>query len=135
VEVGGAGRFSPAVAKLTKPGFTFISDRVTGKPLFDIEEAPVPKSDLDSEQAWPTQPRPVKPPPYARQQMRPDELTDVTPESRAYCSKLAEGAVFGNIFTPIGVKPTVLFPGTNGGANWGGASYDPGTPPPYPTST
>ncbi len=57
--------------------------------------------------------------------MRPDELTDVTPASRAYCSKLVEDAVFGNIFTPIGLKPTVLFPGTNGGANWGGASYDP----------
>src|SRR5260370_23718101 len=57
--------------------------------------------------------------------MGPDELTDVTPESRAYCSKLVEDAVFANIFTPIGLKPTLLFPGTNGGANWGGASYDP----------
>src|SRR6266567_4520451 len=127
VEVRRDGRLIPAVAQVTKTGFTFVFDRVTGKPLFDIEEVPVPKSDLDSEQAWPTQPRPVNPAPYARQQMRADELTDVTPESHAYCSKLAEGAVFGNIFTPIGLKPTVLFPGTNGGANWGGASYDPET--------
>jgi quinoprotein glucose dehydrogenase len=59
--------------------------------------------------------------------MRPEELANVTPESRAYCEKLIEGAVFGEIFTPIGFKPTVLFPGTNGGANWGGSSYDPET--------
>jgi len=127
VEVRHEGRVIPAVAQVTKTGFTFVFDRVTGKPLFDIEEVPVPKSEVEGEQAWPTQPRPVKPPPYARQSMRPDELTDVTPESRAYCSKLADGAAFGNIFTPMGLKPTVLFPGSNGGANWGGASYDPET--------
>ena len=51
----------------------------------------------------------------------------MTPESRAYCSKLIDGAVFGTLFTPLGLKPTVLFPGTNGGANWGGASFDPQT--------
>src|SRR6185369_17962125 len=67
------------------------------------------------------------PPPYARQRMSPEDLTSVTPESRAYCSKLIEGAVFGEAFTPIGLRPTVLFPGTNGGANWGGASFDPET--------
>lgn len=121
------GKAIAAVAQVTKTGFTFVFDRVTGKPLFDIEEAPVPKSDVPGEQAWPTQPRPVKPPPYARQSFRRDELTDVTPESRAYCGKLIEDAVLGNIFTPIGLKPTVLFPGTNGGANWGGASFDPDT--------
>src|SRR4029077_3362179 len=73
------------------------------------------------------QPRPVKPPPYARQQMTRDELTDITPETRAYCTKLLEGAVFAPIYTPVGFKPTALFPGTNGGANWGGASFDPAT--------
>ena len=87
----------------------------------------MPKSEVPGEEAWPTQPRPVKPPPYARQKMTRDELTTVTPESRAYCSKLIDGAVFGETFTPIGLKPTVLFPGTNGGANWGGASFDPAT--------
>lgn len=127
VTVTRAGKQVPAVAQITKTGFTFVFDRVTGKPLFDIEEAPVPQSEIGGEQAWPTQPRPVKPPPYARQTFRAEELTDVTPESRAYCGKLIEGATFGSIFTPIGSKPTVLFPGTNGGANWGGASYDPET--------
>jgi quinoprotein glucose dehydrogenase len=57
--------------------------------------------------------------------MTPGELTEVTPESRAYCAKLIENASFGSLYTPIDLKPTVLFPGTNGGANWGGASFDP----------
>ncbi len=127
VEVKRDGRLVPAVAQVTKTGFTFVFDRLTGKPLFDIKEVPVAKSEVPGEQAWPTQPRPVKPPPYARQSMTRDELTDVTPESRAYCAKLLEGAVISDIFTPIGLKPTLLFPGTNGGANWGGASYDPDT--------
>lgn len=121
------GQEIPAVAQVTKTGFTFVFDRVTGRPLYDIREVPVPKSEVPGEQAWPTQPEPVAPPPYARQSMRPDELSSVTPESHAYCAKLVDGAVFGNIFTPVGLNPTILFPGTNGGANWGGASYDPET--------
>ncbi len=121
------GKPVAAVAQVTKTGYTFVFDRVSGKPLFDIEEVPVPASEVPGEKAWPTQPRPVKPPPYARQSMRPDELTNVTPESRAYCTKILEGAVFGSLYTPIGLKPTALFPGTNGGANWGGASWDPET--------
>jgi quinoprotein glucose dehydrogenase len=127
VTVRRGGKDIPAVAQITKTGFTFIFDRVTGKPLYDIREVPVPKSDVPGEQAWPTQPKPVAPPPYARQSMRRDELTDVTPESAAYCGKLIENALLGDIFTPIGLKPTVVFPGTNGGANWGGASFDPET--------
>ncbi|MEX2263110.1 MAG: pyrroloquinoline quinone-dependent dehydrogenase [Bryobacteraceae bacterium] len=122
-----AGKTTPAVVQVTKTGFTFVFDRVTGKPLFDIEERPVPSSEVPGEQAWPTQPVPVKPPPFARQSMTREELTNVTPESRAYCAKLTEDAVFGALYTPIGLKPTVLFPGTNGGTNWGGASFDPET--------
>jgi len=125
VRRGGAS--VPAVVQVTKTGFTFVFDRVTGAPLFEIEERAVPTSEVPGEQAWPTQPFPVRPRPFARQSMTREELTDVTPESRAYCAKLVEGAVFGSLFTPIGLKPTVLFPGTNGGANWGGASFDPET--------
>lgn len=121
------GKKIPAVAQITKTGFVFLFDRVTGKPLFDIEERKVPPSEIPGEQAWPTQPFPVKPAPFARQSMRLDELNDLTPESKAFCSKLVEGAVFGELYSPIGLKPTVLFPSTNGGANWGGASYDPET--------
>lgn len=121
------GKPVPAVVQVTKMGFTFVFDRTTGTPLFDIEERPVPPSEVPGEQAYPTQPFPLKPPPYARQSISRDELTGVTPESRAFCEKLIEGAVLGSIYTPIGLKPTVLFPGTNGGANWGGASFDPET--------
>ncbi len=125
VRRGGAS--VPAVVQVTKTGFTFVFDRVTGAPLFEIEERAVPASEVPGEQAWPTQPFAVRPRPFARQSMTREELTDVTPESRAYCAKLVEGAVFGSLFTPIGLKPTALFPGTNGGANWGGASFDPET--------
>lgn len=121
------GRLIPAVAQVTKMGFTFLFERTTGKPVFDIVEKPVPPSMIPGEAAWPTQPVPVKPPPFARQSMKREELTNVTPESRAFCEKLIEGAVFGDLYTPIGDKPTVLFPGTNGGTNWGGASFDPET--------
>jgi glucose dehydrogenase len=121
------GKLIDAVAQVTKTGFTFLFERVTGKPLFDIVEKAVPGSDVPGESPYPTQPFPVKPPPFARQSFRAEDLTDVTPESRAYCGKLVEGAVFGSLFTPISTKPTVLFPGTNGGANWGGASFDPET--------
>jgi quinoprotein glucose dehydrogenase len=121
------GRDVPAVAQVTKTGFTFVFDRVTGRPLFDIVERPVPKSEIAGEQASPTQPIPVKPKPFIRQSMTRDELTSVTPESREFCSKIVEDAVFGSLYTPVGLKPTVLFPGTNGGANWGGASFDPET--------
>lgn len=121
------GKLVDAVAQVTKTGFTFLFERTTGKPLFDIVEKPVPQSEIPGESAFATQPFPVKPPPYARQSFRAEELTDVTPESRAYCAKLIEGATFGGLFTPMGMKPTVLFPGTNGGANWGGASFDPET--------
>ena len=121
------GRKVPAVAQITKTGFVFLLDRLTGKPLFEVVEKPVPPSEVPGEHAWPTQPFPVKPPPFARQGMTRDELANVTPEHRAFCEKLVEDAVFGNLFTPIGLKPTVLFPGTNGGANWGGGSFDPET--------
>lgn len=121
------GKMVDAVAQVTKTGFTFVFERATGKPLFDIVEKPVPASEVPGEAAWPTQPFPVKPAPFIRQSFKPEELTDVTPESRAFCAKMIEGAVFGHLFTPIGLKPTVLFPGTNGGANWGGASFDPTT--------
>jgi quinoprotein glucose dehydrogenase len=125
IRVRRGGRMVDAVAQVTKTGFTFLFDRVTGKPLFPIEETPVPPSEVPGESAWPTQPFPLKPPPFARQSMKPEELTRVTPESRAFCENLIKDAVMKPLYTPIGLQPTVLFPGTNGGANWGAASFDP----------
>lgn len=121
------GRAVDAVAQVTKMGFTFLFDRANGKPLFEIEDKPVPQSTVPGEATAATQPFPVKPAPFARQSFRPEELTNVTPESRAFCEKLIEGATFGPLYTPFGLKRTILFPGTNGGANWGGASADPTT--------
>ena len=78
VQVRKNGKLIDAVAQVTKTGFTFVFDRVTGEPVFPIEEVPVPASEIPGESAWPTQPRPVKPPPYARQSMTADELGNVT---------------------------------------------------------
>jgi quinoprotein glucose dehydrogenase len=119
------GKDIPAVAQITKMGFVFVLDRLTGKPLFPVEERPVPQTVIPGEQTSPTQPFPVKPPPFARQTFSFDELTNVTPESRAECQKLLEGAVTGPMYRPIGFDWTIMFPGTNGGANWGGGSFDP----------
>ncbi|MBM3757472.1 MAG: pyrroloquinoline quinone-dependent dehydrogenase [Acidobacteria bacterium] len=127
VRVSRGGSLVDAVAQVTKTGFTFLFERSTGKPLFDIVEKPVPASGIPGEQAWPTQPYPVKPPPFARQSMTPDELTDLTPELRAACTKLLGDAVPGPLYTPLGLQATLLFPGADGGANWGGASFDPET--------
>jgi outer membrane protein assembly factor BamB len=122
------GRSIEAVAQITKTGFVFVFDRATGRPLFDVEERAVPRSPIAGEESWPTQPFPVKPPPFARQSMRLDELTTVTPESRSECLEKIKGAeIEGSLYRPVTEKPTVFFPGTNGGANWGGGSFDPAT--------
>ena len=121
------GRTIPAVAQVTKTGFLFVLHRETGEPLLPVEERPVPKSTLPGEQTHPTQPYPVKPPPLARQSMTAAELTEVTPESRAECLAITEGAKLDvKLYDPLGEQDQVLFPGLNGGANYGGASYDPG---------
>jgi quinoprotein glucose dehydrogenase len=103
----------------------FVLNRLTGVPWFGVEERPVPASSIPEEQASQTQPFPMKPPPIARQSMTADELTNVTPESRAECSAiLAQAHVLGAFFQPWSLDYTLNFPGGNGGANWGGASYD-----------
>ncbi|MCC7153022.1 MAG: pyrroloquinoline quinone-dependent dehydrogenase [Bryobacterales bacterium] len=117
----------PAVAQIAKTGFVFLLNRLTGRPLFPVEERSVPASTVPGEEAWPTQPFPTRPPPFARQSFKAEELTTVTEESRRECRQLIEGAVFGTLFTPLSESPTVLFPGTNGGANWPGPSFDPET--------
>lgn len=126
VSVQRGGRTVPAVGQVTKQGFLFLLDRLTGKPLFEVEERDVPSNELEGEHSWPTQPFPLKPPAFSRQAMTADEITSVTPESRAECLEMTKDAVFGEpLFHPLHEKPTVLFPGLNGGANWGGAAFDP----------
>ena len=126
ISINRAGQKVPAVAVITKTGFVFVLDRLSGEPLFEVEERPVPTGDTPGEEYWPTQPHPIKPPPFARQSMTRDEITDITPESRAECIALLENAqIEGPLFRPIGARLTVMFPGTNGGANWGGGAFDP----------
>lgn len=125
VTVGRNGVQVPAVAQVTKMGMMFLFNRVTGEPLFPIEERKVPASSLAGEEAWPTQPFPLKPPPYARQSMTLDEITNVTPESHSECVQILEGAIPKDMYTPWAPNLFLEFPGDNGGTNWGGASYDP----------
>ena len=128
VEVTRDGKPVKAVAVATKTGFLFLFNRATGEPLFDIEEHPVPSGDVPGEYYHPTQPRPVLPRPFIRQSMRADEITTVTPESRAECLEMIEGAsVEGPLFRPRLRQRTVFFPGTNGGSNYGGGAFDPAT--------
>ena len=122
------GKKVQAVAQVAKTGFVFVLDRVTGRPLFPVEERPVEMSDVPGEQTWPTQPFPVKPPPFARQSVKWDEITDITPESRADCMEIIDGSYLdGEMFRPARRQMTIIIPGSNGGANWGGASFDPTT--------
>ena len=118
------GRDIPAIAQVTKMGFVFILDRLTGKPLFPVEERRVPKSDVPGEAAWPTQPFPVKPPPLVRQSLSEGDISTVTPESNLYCARLFRSLESHGMYTPYGRKMTLVVPGTLGGANWSGASFD-----------
>jgi quinoprotein glucose dehydrogenase len=129
VEVRQGGRTIPAVAAVSKSGMLFLLERTTGKPIYGVEERPVPASDTPGEAAWPTQPFPVKPPPFARQSFSLNEVAKLTPEHEAWCRKLVvdNGLKLGGPYLPTGHSvPTVQFPGYQGGANWGGGSFDPG---------
>jgi quinoprotein glucose dehydrogenase len=128
IDVKQGGKTIPAVAVVSKVGMLFLLDRVTGKPIYGVEERPVPASDAPGEAAWPTQPFPLKPAPFARQSMTMDDIAKVTPEHEAYCRKLIvdNKLQLGGPYLPTGFKtPTVQFPGYQGGANWGGGSFNP----------
>lgn len=115
------GRMVDAVAQATKHGLLFVFDRVSGKPLFPIREMPVPASTVPGEQTSPTQPFPTLPAPYARQRLTADMLTTRTPEAHAQAAAAFAGFVSDGPFAPLRTdKPTVVFPGFDGGAEWGG---------------
>jgi glucose dehydrogenase len=115
----------PAVAEVTKMGLVFLLDRITGKPLFPVEERPVPQSQVPGESAWPTQPFPLKPAPLSRDRIAPDDITTVTPESHRFCADLFGQLVSRGRYTPYGLELTLVFPGTLGGGTWSGGSFDP----------
>lgn len=115
------------VAQLGKQGFVWVFNRVTGEPLWPIEERPVPKSEMPNEEASATQPFPTKPPAFARQKFTADDLNPyLTPEDRARFRDMILSARNEGLFTPPGTRTTIEMPGNNGGANWGGAAVDPG---------
>ena len=113
--------------QLTKQGFAFVFDRVTGKPVWPIEERPVPQSDVAGEHAWPTQPFPTKPAAFAPQGMTLDDAFDLTPELKAAAQAELKKYRLGPLYTPPSVEGTFTRPGVIGGANWGGAAFDPAT--------
>ncbi len=115
----------PAVVQVTKSGFVFVLDRVTGRPLFPVEERPVAASTVPGEGASPTQPVPLRPPPLVRQSIARDQLSTVTPDSARSCADLFDTTRTGPLFTAPGPALTLTFPGTLGGANWSGVAFDP----------
>lgn len=121
------GKKRDAVAQITKSAHVFLFDRDTGEPLFPVEERPVQSSDVPGEEAWPTQPVPVKPPPFQAQAFTPDMVTTRTPEAHTYVLDRLLRARTAEAYIPPSLEGTVIFPGFDGGGEWGGAAVDPKT--------
>ncbi len=119
------GRKIDAVAQVTKGGVVFLFNRETGEALFPIEERPVPASDIPGEVTYPTQPFPLKPFPFARQVFREDDITDISPDAHEFVLERFRGYRSAGQFEPPSFEGTILFPGFDGGAGWGGAAADP----------
>jgi quinoprotein glucose dehydrogenase len=122
------GKDIPAIAVMNKDAFLYILNRVTGEPLYQVNETPVPPSPVPSEKAWPTQPIPSKPAQLARGSFSMDELADITPEHTAACKALIARthAVGSKLFEPIPQDhPIIRFPGGEGGPEWAGGAFDP----------
>ena len=139
VEVDKDGQKIPALVAIGKTGLMFILNRDTGKPVFGVEERPVPKGDVPGEWYSPTQPFPLKPPPLARNSYKPEDIVtaeDTSPEHAKACQEVLEknggslynaGPFTGWLYHEDGTPPktTVQFPGGTGGSNWGGTATDP----------
>jgi quinoprotein glucose dehydrogenase len=136
------GRRIEAVAQITKQTFTFVLDRVTGQPVWPIEDRPVPQSDVPGERTAATQPIPTKPPPFDRHGVSVDELIDYTPELRAQAVEAIKAFRTGPVYTPpslpdqaAGIRGTLSFLNSTGGANWEHGAFDPETGTLYVGST
>jgi quinoprotein glucose dehydrogenase len=125
IELQRGGKTIPAVAQITKMGLLFILNRMTGQPVFGVEERPVPKSDVPGEDSWPTQPFPLKPPPLARLSITAADITNRTPEAHRFCAEWFSKLRHQGPYTPFGMTASLMMPGTMGGGNWGGVSFDP----------
>ena len=123
------GKKVDVVAQATKFGFLYVLDRMTGKPLWPVEERPVPKSDMPDEASWPTQPYPSAPPPFARQKFAVDDIDPyLDPDEKVRIHSIVENALSEGIFTPPAYRrDQIEIPGENGGANQGSTAADPST--------
>ena len=121
------GRSLEAVVQVAKTGMVFIFERESGKPIFPIEERPVPPSDVPGEELWPTQPFTAKPPPLCRQGFPSDQITDISTDSHNFVQEIYNRSRAGELFTPPSLEGTIIHPGFRGGALWGGCSFDPAT--------
>jgi quinoprotein glucose dehydrogenase len=126
------GKPIKAVVQITKQAFAFVFDRVTGQPVWPIEERPVPTSDVPGEKTSPTQPFPTRPAPFDLQGLEVDDLADFTPEIRTETAKIVSQYRIGPLFTPAsraessdGTKGTLIMPGFHGGADWDSGALDP----------
>jgi quinoprotein glucose dehydrogenase len=128
IEVKRGGSTIPAIAVMNKTAIMFILDRVTGKPIYDVNEVPVPTdTDIPGEHPSPTQPMPIAPPPLGRLSYAAEDLTDATPALRATCQKLVDDLhiVPSKMFQPLRADSAVnFFPGSLGGVDWGGGAFD-----------
>lgn len=122
-----AGAARDIVVQLTKQGLTFVLDRETGEPVFPVVDLPVPASKVPGEEAWPTQPFPLKPPPLNRTTLREADLSNITPETREYVLEIFRQHETGPLYTPASMAGVITMPGHQGGAEWGGAAFDPAT--------
>jgi len=119
------GRPVPALVQVTKQGFVFMLDRRNGRPIFPVEEHAVPASTVPGEEAWPTQPFPTRPQPLLLTKLSPADAWGLTFWDRGKCRDAIAELHNEGIFTPLAQQPTLLFPGSLGGANWGGGAYSP----------
>lgn len=125
VDINSGGRVIKAVAQISKQGFTYVFDRITGEPVWPIEERPVPASNVPGEIAAPTQPFPTKPAAFEPQGISDETLIDFTPELRQEALQIIEEFDYGPLFTPPSLRGTIQFPGWAGGGEWYGAAFDP----------
>lgn len=118
------GKRIDAVSQTTKQGYVFVFNRETGEPLFPIRETPAPQSDIPGEQAWPTQPLPTKPAPYARQHLTEQDINPYAENRQELLDSFRKSRSEGP-FTPLSLHGTIIYPGLDGGGEWGGAAVDP----------
>ncbi|NKB35770.1 MAG: PQQ-binding-like beta-propeller repeat protein [Gammaproteobacteria bacterium] len=125
VEISHDGEKVEAVLQATKTGFLFVLDRLTGKPLFPVEEVTVAQSDVDGEKSSPTQPVPQFPPPFTPQSIKPEDAWGLTFWDKKQCRKQLSALKNEGLYTPPSIKGSVLYPSVSGGSNWGGLAFDP----------